>query len=209
MVIGPALHSIAAAERGVLVWKPTIPVAALSSAPVGGGSCRPDWIINIGVEADYMRTDLTAHVEEVTSQIPLSGAGIALFTAAVVDQVQQTDVGGVIVDATVGVTKPTWASDASGSYTSWSPGTINLVIRLPISLEPGAAVNSVITATEAKAQALAESGIPGTGTASDAIVIVWPVDGQGERFAGPRSEWGSRIAQAVHGAVRAGVGAPL
>ncbi|VAW07877.1 Adenosylcobinamide amidohydrolase [hydrothermal vent metagenome] len=205
MVIGPTLHTVAAAERGVLVWEITTPMMSLSSAPVGGGFGRPGWIINIGVAKDYMRTDLAAHVGEVTSQIALCGAGIALFTAAAIDQVQQRDVGGVVVDATVGITKPTWAADASGSYTSWSPGTINLVIRLPNGLDAGAAVNAVITATEAKTQALAESNVPGTGTASDAIVVVWPAEGQRERFAGPRSEWGSRIALAVYGAVRAGV----
>ena len=83
-------------------------------------------------------------------------------------------------------------------------GTINLVVQLPVGLDPGAAVNAVITATEAQAQALATRGVPGTGTATDAVAIVWPADAAAERFAGPRSRWGSRIAQAVYQAVWAG-----
>ena len=31
-----------------------------------------------------------------------------------------------------------------------------------------------MTITEAKAQALIEAGVPGTGTASDAVVVCWP-----------------------------------
>ena len=86
------------------------------------------------------------------------------------------------------------------------PGTINLVVQVPVALDPGAAVNAAITATEAKVQALAARGVPGTGTATDAITVVWPCEGAPERFAGPRSQWGSRIAQAVYRAVWAGGG---
>jgi len=85
-------------------------------------------------------------------------------------------------------------------------GTINLVVQLPIGLDPGAAVNAVMTATEAKTQALTARGVNGTGTATDAITIVWPTGAPTERFAGPRSGWGSRIAQAVYQAVWAGAG---
>ena len=84
------------------------------------------------------------------------------------------------------------------------PGTINLVVQIPVALDPGAAVNAAITATEAKVQALAARGVPGTGTATDAVTVIWPREGTPERFAGPRSGWGSRIAQAVYRAVWAG-----
>ena len=61
---------------------------------------------------------------------------------------------------------------------------------------------------EAKTQALVERGVPGTGTASDAVCIVCPVDGDEEPFAGPRSPWGARLARATHGCVLAGLGMP-
>jgi adenosylcobinamide amidohydrolase len=76
---------------------------------------------------------------------------------------------------------------------------------VPVGLSPAAAVNAVGTATEAKAQALFEAGVPGTGTASDAVVVVWSPVLPTEPFAGPRSTWGARIARAVHAAVRHGL----
>ena len=38
----------------------------------------------------------------------------------------------------------------------------------------------------------------------DAVTIVWPADAAAEWFSGPRSRWGTRIAQAVYQAVWAG-----
>ena len=77
--------------------------------------------------------------------------------------------------------------------------------QLPVGLEPGAAVNATMTITEAKVQALAEAGIDGTGTATDAAVVTWPAAASRERFCGPRSVWGQRLAIAVHEAVRSGL----
>lgn len=74
-----------------------------------------------------------------------------------------------------------------------------------MALSGGGAVNAVITATEAKTQALIEAGIDGTGTATDAVVVVWPSTAAPERFAGPRAPWGGRLARCVHAAVRSGL----
>jgi adenosylcobinamide amidohydrolase len=88
---------------------------------------------------------------------------------------------------------------------STTPGTINVVAQLPVRLADAALLNGLCTATEAKTQALLDEGVPGTGTASDAVTLVCPVDGPVEAFAGPRSTWGARLARAVHAAVLAGV----
>jgi adenosylcobinamide amidohydrolase len=196
--------------RAVLAWRFPGPRLALSSAPVGGGSAALDWLVNIGVTEGYGRTDLGAHAREVATRLGLTGTGATLLTAADVRQAVDAEDGGVVVDATVGVTKPTWAADADDAHAvpgaqGWVPGTINVVVQLPVALSAAAAVNAVITATEAKAQALLEAGIPGTGTASDAVVVLWPPTVPAEAFAGPRSTWGARIARAVHAAVRRGL----
>ena len=67
-------------------------------------------------------------------------------------------------------------------------------------------VNAVVTATEAKAQAVLEAGFAATGTATDAICVAAPHarKSREEEFTGPRSVWGARIARAVHAAVHAG-----
>ncbi len=200
------LHAATALHGGLLAWSWEAPVAALSSAAIGGGLVTPDWLVNVCVSSDFSRTDLDVYVAEIATDEALVGEGVALLTAVDVARVCSAEREGVAVHATVGVSRPTWAADSAGGFTSWAPGTINLVVHVPIRLAPGAAVNAVVTATEAKSQALQERSVPGTGTASDAIVVVWPSDHDDEvPFAGPRSEWGARIAQAVHAAVRAGL----
>lgn len=196
--------------RAALVWRFDGPRAALSSAPVGGGAAALDWVLNIEVAAGYARTDLDQHASQVAARLALHGTGAALLTAADVGRAVRGEDGDVVVDATVGVTKPTWAADADDAHGhrsggTWEPGTINIVVQLPVALSAAAAVNAVMTATEAKAQALFEAGVPGTGTASDAVVVTWPALLPAEPFAGPRSPWGARLARAVHDAVRHGL----
>lgn len=203
----------AAAPRGTLVWCWPEAVNALSSAAVGGGLSRPTWVINVGVDSGYARTDLADHSSEVAAALGLTGRGVVLFTAAAVDRFTRRCADGVTVHATVGVSHPIWAAGEPISAGAAAPdadaphlGTINLVVQVPIALEGGAAVNAVITATEAKTQALLEAGVDGTGTATDAVVVVWPSSAAPtERFTGPRSPWGQRIARCVHAAVRAGL----
>lgn len=180
-------------------------MSVLSSAPVGGGPGRVRWVLNIGVGSDYDRTDLSEHAREVARELGVRGAGVAMFTAVDLSRRQSFDFEGVAVDATVGISHPTWAAEPPETEEPVPPGTINLVIQMPVGLDPGAAVNAVVTATEAKTQALAARGVQGTGTATDAVTIVWPPGITAERFAGPRSQWGWRIGQAVYRAVLAGI----
>jgi adenosylcobinamide amidohydrolase len=86
------------------------------------------------------------------------------------------------------------------------PGTVNIVVTLPVALSDAALVNAVATATEAKVQALLDAGLDCSGTPTDAVCVAAPEPGPdgGEPFAGPRSPWGARIARAVHTAVLAG-----
>ena len=204
LLVEPYLVPETGEHRGVLVWRWGSPMSVLSSAPVGGGPGVAEWVLNIGVGSDYDRTDLSDHAREVAGELGLLGTGVAMFTAVDLGRRQRCVSGGVVVDATVGISHPTWAAGMPAAETPAVGGTINLVVQLPVALDPGAAVNAVITATEAKSQALAARGVLGTGTATDAVAIVWPAETAPERFAGPRSPWGSRIARAVYRAVRAG-----
>lgn len=211
MAVSPelVLHAPGVRNGVLLVWRFSEPVACLSSAPVGGGPGTLHWLLYIGVALDYGRHDLAAHANELAGTLGLAGNGAALFTAADVSCWVAAEEAAVSVHATVGVSIPTWAADVDHAGpdprgSAWHPGTINLVAQLPVVLQPAAAVNAVMTMTEAKAQALLEAGVPGTGTASDAVVVTWPeshgAEGA-EPFAGPRSEWGARLARATHRAV--------
>ncbi|MEX5710071.1 adenosylcobinamide amidohydrolase [Parafrankia sp. FMc6] len=104
---------------------------------------------------------------------------------------------------------PTWAAAPDGLLVArWRPGTVNLVCLLPVRLSAAALVSAVVTATEGKSQALLDAGVPGTGTASDAIVVCCPDGDLGATayadYGGPRSEWGAWLARAVHAAVTKG-----
>lgn len=190
--------------RAVLAWQPERPVRALSTTVLGGGLGERTWIVNAEVDLDYDRADPAAHVAEIAAQLGLEDdRGIGFLTAARVLDVTSAVDGGVTCDATVGISVPTWAAAPDGAWSRWEPGTINLVCWVPAPLGDAALANALVTATEAKTQALFEAGVPGTGTASDAVAVCCPPGGT-EPYGGPRSVWGARLARAVHQAVAAG-----
>ncbi|MEU1127888.1 adenosylcobinamide amidohydrolase, partial [Streptomyces sp. NPDC005899] len=109
---------------------------------------------------------------------------------------------GVTATVTSGLGVRGWAAAPGGGTDGPSPpGTVNIVVTLPVALTDAALVNAVATATEAKVQALLDAGLDCSGTPTDAVCVAVPGPGPGEPFAGPRSRWGSRLARAVHRAV--------
>ncbi|OBJ05413.1 adenosylcobinamide amidohydrolase [Mycobacterium alsense] len=191
----------------VLVWQFTEPRLCISSGPLGGGVGARDWVLNATVPLDYDRTDPDRHLTEIGAALGLAGAGCGLLTAVDVTRHHLAADGGVHAAATVGLSSPAWAAAPDHHFRRESPyrvGTINVVVAVPVRLSQAALVNTVATATEAKAQALHQAGIRATGTASDAVVVHCPTDGTPEAFGGPRSTFGARIARAVHAAVLAG-----
>lgn len=193
----------------ILVWRAGPGHRMIASGVVGGGLGSRQWVLNAQVPGGYDRMDPAAHIAELAAGLGLDGPGVGLLTAAsVTDVVERTDEG-VHAAATVGLRVPTWAAAPAGSVDRElapirRPGTINIIVAVPVPLSDAAYVNAVITATEAKTQALLEAGVQATGTASDAVCIAAPLAGDPEDFAGPRSPWGARIARAVHAAVYAG-----
>lgn len=189
----------------MLVWRSAVPFRCASSAALGGGLGERSWVFNAEVDLDYDHPDPQAHLAAIAHGLGLQpGAGTGMITAAPVLDVRGAADGGVGCAATVGVTSPTWAAAPDADRSPRAPGTINLLCLVPAPLADAALVNAVVTATEAKAQALLAGGVAGTGTASDAIVVCCPPGGD-EPYGGPRSTWGARLARAVHAAVTAGL----
>ena len=201
------------------LWRPGPGYRMISSGIVGGGLGPREWVLNAQVAGGYDRVDPVAHLADLAAGLGLSGPGIGLLTAAQVTAVAQRQDAGAHVAATVGLRVPTWAAAPPGSADAEladaeladpglapirRPGTINIVVSVPVPLSDAAFVNAVVTATEAKTQAVLDAGFACTGTASDAVCVAAPAGGPGEDFAGPRSLWGARIARAVHAAVYAG-----
>jgi adenosylcobinamide amidohydrolase len=185
----------------LLAWSFPAPLLAASTASSGGGIGERSWVLNAQVSHDYGRHDLDAHAAELAAAIGLSGPGVTMLTAADVDRVRQAQDRGVTAAATVGLTHPTWAA-APDDPKPPGPGTINVVVIVPVRLGHGALLNALCTATEAKSQALFELGFPATGTPSDAVTVLCPTSGPEESFCGPRSVWGARLARAVYSVVR-------
>lgn len=191
--------------RPALVWRCATPVRSLATTLVGGGIGECSWVVNAEVHRDYRRDDPVAHAAAIAAELGLAaGRGAVFLTAAPVLEVTCADDDGARCEATVGVSAPTWAAAPDGASSEWQPGTINLVCWVPAPMCDAALANLLATATEAKVQALHEAGVPGTGTASDALAVLCPF-GATEPYGGPRSAWGARLARAVHAAVTSGL----
>lgn len=202
----PTLSSHGLSQESLMLWRFDRPIECLSSAPVGGGRSTIRWLLNATVGSEFAHQDLAEFVDVIAAGASLEGHGVGLLTAAdVATATKAAEDGGAIVEASVGVTRPTWAADVDGSHGKWTPGTINIVARCPHPLSESAAVNAIATITEAKAQALFEAGVPGTGTASDAVAVLWPSGDDAAEFGGPRSTWGARLARATHRAIAEGL----
>ncbi|RJQ68179.1 adenosylcobinamide amidohydrolase [Pseudonocardiaceae bacterium YIM PH 21723] len=193
----------------VVVWQADRPWLSLSSGVHGGGLGERWWVLNSTVGSDYNRTDPGSHVAGIADFLLLSGSGTGLLTAVDVRYTVTGEDAGVHVSVSTGVGHPTWAAaPAEAGVLSPAASTINLICWLPVRLTAPALVNAIATVTEAKTQALISAGVPGTGTATDSIVLLCPTDGPGENFGGPRSQIGAPLARAVHAAVTAGLKVP-
>ncbi|HET6794830.1 MAG TPA: adenosylcobinamide amidohydrolase [Acidimicrobiales bacterium] len=202
-------------ELPVLVWKLPGPARAVATSPYGGGMGTRRWVVNAQVPGSYSRRDPEHHLGRMAVSLGLPGAGVGMLTAADVRRVASGHDGGVSVAATVGLGTPVDAAAwAGGDGSSWPgvdddeyrAGTINVVAFLPERLADGALVNAVATITEAKCQALRDLGLRATGTATDAVAVLCPVEGRPAAFGGPRSRWGARLARAAYRAVLDGGG---
>ena len=186
----------------ILVWRCDPPLLAVATTALGGGIGIRHWVLNATVLMSYSRDDPDAHLAELARGLGLDGPGVGFLTGVDVREWVKSEDGGVTAVATVGLGGPAWA--AAPDEPAPGPGTVNIVAWLPVRLSEAALVNAVATVTEAKAQALWDLGLPATGTATDAVCVLCPVDGPAEPYAGSRSRWGARLARAAHAAVRDG-----
>ena len=187
----------------LLLWRLAEPALAISSAVLGGGIGPCRWLVNATVPMSYDRDDPAAHLREMAAGLRLRGPGVGLLTGVDAADVVAGQDGGVRLWATVGLGAPVQAAAAPGAVAPHA-GTVNIVAWVPQRLSDGALVNAVATVTEAKTQAIRDLGLAATGTATDAVAVLCPPAGPVAAYAGPRSQWGARLARAVHRAVRDG-----
>lgn len=192
----------------LLVWRAGGPLRAAGTGPLGGGVGVRNWVVNATVPMSYHRDDPAAHLAGLADDLGLTGPGVGLLTGVDVAEVVARADSGVRAWATVGLGTPIWAAAPAPAAPAQRVGTVNIVVYVPAALGDAALVNAVATATEAKAQAIWELGLPATGTPTDAVTVLCPAGGPTEPYGGPRSTWGAPLARAVHAAVRDGGSAP-
>ncbi|CAL9362916.1 hypothetical protein SUDANB15_00692 [Streptomyces sp. enrichment culture] len=194
---GERLHS--------LLWTAGPGRRMISSAVLGGGIGERAWVLNAQVSHGYRRTDPDRHLAGLAAAAGVRGPGVGLMTAADVSAYASAHDTGAEAFVTAGIDVRGWAARPDGGTSGpQAPGTINIVVSLPVALTDAALVNAVATATEAKVQALLEAGHDCSGTPTDAVCVAARTPGPDEEeyaFAGPRSLWGARLARAVHRAV--------
>ncbi|MFI8449828.1 adenosylcobinamide amidohydrolase [Streptomyces erythrochromogenes] len=189
-----------------LLWRAGTGWRMISSAVLGGGIGQRAWVLNAQVSHGYRRTDPARHLADLALDAEAHGAGVGLMTAADVQAYGLAHDSGVEAVATAGLGVRGWAAcETPDTASPQAPGTINIIAALPVALSDAALVNAIATATEAKVQALLDTGHDCSGTPTDAVCIAARIPHPGEEihaFAGPRSLWGARLARAVHSAVR-------
>ncbi|MGP2439588.1 adenosylcobinamide amidohydrolase [Streptomyces sp. JW3] len=194
-----------------LLWRAGPGWRMVASAVLGGGIAERTWVLNAQVAHGYRRTDPARHLAGLARAAGATGPGVGLMTAAEVSDPGQAHDEGAEAVATAGVSVRGWAaSPARGSAGAAPPGTINIVAAVPVPLTDAALVNAVMTVTEAKVQALLEAGLDCSDTPTDAVCVAARTPHAGapaHAFAGPRSEWGARLARAAHHAVRSALSA--
>ncbi|RCX20378.1 adenosylcobinamide amidohydrolase [Fontibacillus phaseoli] len=203
-------------ERHLLLEAPMV-MDGLGSSVYGGGMTPVRRMVNIYVDRFYRCDDPERDIADSLQawgypEAETAGllTAVQLRHAAVAEE--RCDDFAVFCCATAGVSNAARAGVKRTTFpASWTPGTINLMLAVDGRLTPGAMVNAVITATEAKTAALgdlgvldAETGLSATGTTTDAVVLgvsqraEWPLL---HSYAGTATDLGGTVGRLVYAAV--------
>lgn len=193
--------------------------AVLSWALAGGGSRTATEVVICEVRDDELRppVDAAAYLRARLAGLALPRA-VGLLTSRAVDRhvVAEAAHGGAWARcvATVGLGNALRAGDLPGPAARI--GTINLVCQLSLPLAPGALVEAMAIAVEARTAAVLEAGVrsrrsgePATGTGTDCVVVAAPEGPGGAPHAGKHTAPGHLVGAATYQAVRRGVAAWL
>ena len=189
------------------------PLRVVSSAVVGGGAVSARAVVNLHVAGLGPCADLPARLAAFARRRGVAQPYVGLLTAAPTERamVAEESGAGIAVLAVVTAGLGNCVSSGRDPVAVWVPSTINTVVVVDADPDPGALVNAVITATEAKVLTLAEADVRradgglATGTSTDAVVIAATGRGARPRFGGPVSELGWSVARAVRQAMVAAV----
>jgi iron complex transport system ATP-binding protein len=189
------------------------PLTVVSSAVVGGGFTAARAIVNLHVPKNFPCAEPDGHLTAFVGRRGIPQPYVGLLTSAWTEKAEQVThaANGItaLAVATVGLGNPVAAGRSP--LAAWQPSTINTIVVLDADPEPPAFVNAIITATEAKALALAEAGfrcadgVLASGTSTDAVVVAATGRGSRQRYGGPVSDLGWVVARAVKSVLDVGI----
>jgi alpha-ribazole phosphatase CobZ len=181
---------------------------ALASTILNGGLGETDSVLMLQVSLHYDHADPVEHLRSLLPRLGLPSDTVCFMTAAELDKAFCTK--GVehngseaVALVSAGISNAIRAGESSreGSVPHRQVGTINVMVVTDEPLADCALANAVMTVTEAKAAALQDHNIPGTGTTSDAVVIMCPPEGEKCLWSGSSSDHGIAMAVAVRSAL--------
>ncbi len=169
-----------------------------ASTGVSGGIADVTTILNSTVPRDF-DDDPRRHIELLTARHGLFQEYFGLLTAVSMHHLCVLQCDFVTVFITAGVTNPT----RSGlDLDPGTPHTINIIVHSREGMSDAALLETIITVTGAKAQALRDLGYDFPGTTTDAVVAACERDAPGvpHTYAGTLTAIGRRVHAAVlHG----------
>lgn len=198
-----------------LLLQANAPLDAMSSALWGGGHMRATHFINWKVPLTYRCENPTLMMRDQLAEwgYPVADS-VGLQTAAKITHASIEEEAGdryrMICCATAGTRNSARAGKARETFSAYRCGTINIFLLMDAYLTPSAMINGIITATEAKAAALQDTGIvdedgdAATGTTTDSIVLASSQNreyGEPHQFAGAATTLGNAIGRLVYKAV--------
>ncbi|MEN6610479.1 MAG: adenosylcobinamide amidohydrolase [Methanoregulaceae archaeon] len=134
-----------------------------ASTGVNGGMGHVTTIFNHTVPSDWKTENPEREVEKIIAGAGFSCDAFGLFTSVPMRNLCVVQYDRVTVFVTAGIPL------IPGTGTS-VPHTINIIVYSAEGLSRGALLETIIEATEAKGEALRESGLTITGTVSDAVI---------------------------------------
>lgn len=197
-------------DREMLAVQARRDLGLASTAVVGGGLRSGRGVVALNVPGGYAGCDPAGDILAAAAYRGLR-ADVGLMTAVPLCRARlgAATAGGVsaLCLATAGVERPLAAGSQPGPCDV--AGTINLIVLLNRMLAPAAALNVMTTVVEAKVLALLAAGVrtpagePASGTATDAIVVAYPLEGGVLPFGGPATSVGFAAAAATRQALGA------
>lgn len=157
-----------------------------ASTGVNGGLRRVSTILNHTLASEWDHKEPLRSMERIVSEQGLPLDFFGLLTAVEMRNLCILHYDFITAFITAGVSNPI----------SEPPHTINIIIHSSEGLSEGAILETIITATEAKAQALQLMGYRFTGTTTDEVIVACDGDTH-HTYAGTLTEVGRRVYAAV------------